>query len=159
LRGYIKQYIDDSKKNNMRISVIGDIERLDGDIRENIGYLMDLTKNHAGMRVNIAINYGGRDDILRAARKMSADVAAGSVRAEDVNEAKFAAYLDTYDLPDPDLFIRTGGDFRISNFLIWQMAYTEFYNCDKLWPDFTFDDLEAAVKSFAGRERRFGGRN
>jgi len=154
LRKNIQEYIDDSKKNNMRIGVIGDVLRLDDDLREKIAYLTELTKNHTGMRVNIAINYGGRDDIVRAAKKMIAD----GIRPAEVNEKLFSSYVDAADMPDPDLFIRTGGDFRVSNFMLWQFAYTEFYYCDKLWPDFNFDDLKKAVASFENRERRFGSR-
>ena len=154
LRGYIQQYIDDSKKNSCRITVIGDTSRLDKDLQEKIAHLTELTKNHPGLRVNIAINYGGRDDIVRAAKKMIAD----GVRPGEVDEEKFSSYLDTGDMPDPDLFIRTGGDFRVSNFMLWQFAYTEFYYCDKLWPDFNFNDLTKAIGSFEKRDRRFGGR-
>ena len=158
LREYIQQYIDDSKKNNMRIATIGDMTRLDADLQEKIAYLTALTKNHEGMRVNIAVNYGGRDDIVRAARRLAAEVASGALLPGGIDESVFAAFTDTAGLPDPDLWIRTGGDLRLSNFLLWQSAYAELSFCDKLWPDYTINDLLAAVASFQQRDRRFGGR-
>jgi undecaprenyl diphosphate synthase len=158
MRQNIKQYIEDTKKNNMRISVIGDLTRLDADLQESIAYLQDLTKANAGLRVTLAINYGGRDDIVRAVRRIAAEAAVGRVKAENITDRLFSNYLDTADLPEPDLFIRTGGDLRVSNFLLWQFAYTEFYFCDKYWPDFEFKDLEKAVEEFGKRKRRFGGR-
>jgi len=158
LREYIQQYIDDSDKNNMRIATIGDLSRLDADLQEKIAYLAELTRNHNGMRVNIAVNYGGRDDILRAAKRMCRDAANGRLSIDSINEDVFAAYTDTAGQPDPDLWIRTGGDLRLSNFLLWQTAYSELSFCDKLWPDYQFNDLLDAVASFQSRERRFGGR-
>lgn len=158
LRDYIQQYIKDTKKNNMRITVIGDITRLDADLQDRIKYLTELTKNNAGMRVNIAINYGGRDEIVRAVKKISAEISDKKHRIDEIDEDFFEKYLDTADLPDPDLLIRTSGEMRISNFLLWQMAYTEFYFCDKLWPDFSKDDLLEAVYFYQNRDRRYGGR-
>jgi len=154
LRQFFKQYIDDSKNNNIRIGVIGDVSRLDKDLKESITKVIELTKNHTGMQVNIAVNYGGRDDIVRATKKMMAD----GVRPAEVDEKLFSSYLDTAGMPDPDLLIRTGGDLRLSNFMLWQLAYTEFYYCNKFWPDFEFEDLEEAIASFGKRDRRFGGR-
>lgn len=158
LRDYIAQYIKDTKKNNMRICVIGDITRLDSDLQEKISYLTELTKSNAGMRINIAINYGGRDEIVRAAKRISADIAGRKHSISEINEDFFAGYLDTAGLADPDLLIRTSGEMRISNFMLWQMAYTEFYFCDKLWPDFNKDDLLEAVHFYQNRDRRYGGR-
>ena len=158
LRDYIRQYIEDTKKNNMRINVIGDKTRLDADLQESIAHLEQLTKNNEGMCVNIAINYGGRDDILRAAKKAAKDAAAGRIQLKELDEALFSHYLDTGDLPDPELLIRTSGEMRLSNFMLWQCAYAELYFCDKLWPDFTMNDLLEAVAVYQERERRFGGR-
>ena len=158
LREYIQQYIDDAAKNNMRIAAIGDMTRLDADLREKIAYLTECTRDHAGMRINIAINYGGRDELVRAAGRLCADVAAGKQSADAVDEALFASYLDTADVPDPELLIRTSGEMRLSNFLPWQAAYTELVFSEKLWPDFKMNDLLAAVSVYQSRERRFGGR-
>ena len=159
LREYIQSYINDSKKNNIRICTIGDMSRLDDDLREKIAYLGELTKNHGGMRLNIAINYGGRDELLRAVKSACRDAADGKLSPEALTEDAFAAYLDTAALPDPDLWIRTGGDMRLSNFLLWQSAYAELVFSNKLWPDYTIKDVAAAVASFQGCDRRFGGRN
>ena len=158
LREYIQQYIKDSKKNNLRITTIGDMSRLDQDLQEQIAYLEELTCGHDGMRLNIAINYGGRDEILRAVKRVGQDAASGKLTLDALDEDVFAGYLDTQGLPDPDLWIRTGGDVRLSNFMLWQAAYAELVFCDKLWPDYHFDDLLAAVAAFQSRERRFGGR-
>jgi len=154
LRKHIQDYINDSQKNTMRFAFIGDISRLDDDLQTRIAKLMELTKGHSGMHVNFAINYGGRDDIIRAAKK----IIKSGAKAETVDETMFAKNHDTEGMPDPDLFIRTGGDQRVSNFMLWQFAYTEFYYSDKLWPDFKIEDLRKAVVSFENRERRFGGR-
>jgi undecaprenyl diphosphate synthase len=158
LGDYIQQYIDDSKKNNMRINVIGELSRLEARLREKILYLMDLTKEHAGMCVNIAINYGGRDEIVRAVRRACADVLDGRILPEAIDQTRFSAYLDTEGIPDPDLVIRTSCEMRLSNFLTWQSAYAEFYSSPKLLPDFSYDDLMEAVEVYMKRERRFGGR-
>jgi len=152
LADYIQQYIDDSKKNNMRIKVIGDISRLEQELREKIIYLTDLTKNHAGMTVTIAINYGGRDEIVRAVRK----IIDKGIKSADVDEKCFSSNLDTCNIPDPDIIIRTGGEARLSNFLPWQLSYAEFITSPKLWPDFKYEDLTEAVKNFEKRDRRFG---
>jgi len=158
LREYIQQFISDSKKNNIQIATIGDLSRLDADLQDKIAYLADLTSHYDGMRLNIAINYGGRDEILRAVKRAGQDVASGKLSAETLDEAAFAEYLDTGGLPDPDLWIRTGGDLRLSNFLLWQSAYAELVFSDKLWPDYHLNDLLDAVATFQARERRFGGR-
>jgi len=156
---YIQQYIDDSKKNNMRITLIGDLTRLTDELQRKIAGLVEMTKEKKGMRVVLALNYGGRDDITRAARKLAADVKGGRKTLDEINEKLFASYLDTFDLPDPDLLIRTSGEMRLSNFLLWQTAYSEMYFCDKLWPDFNIKDLENAIGQYKLRDRRYGGRN
>lgn len=157
LRGYIKQYIEDSKKNNMRIGVLGNVSRLDTDLADSIKYLTELTCENAGLKVNIAINYSGRDEIVRAAKMLCADALDGKITVDGINNETFATYLNTRDLRDPDLIIRTSGESRISNFLLWQSAYSEFFVSGKLWPDFTYDDLLSAVSDYQGRSRRFGG--
>ncbi|MDR2648893.1 MAG: isoprenyl transferase [Clostridiales bacterium] len=159
IHDYIQQYIDDSKKNDMRICLIGDLTRLSDELQRKIADLQEMTSNKKGLRIVIALNYGGRDDITRAARKLAADVRGGRTTLNEIDEKMFASYLDTKDLPDPDLLIRTSGEMRISNFLLWQTAYSEMYFCDKLWPDFTIKDLEKAISQYRRRDRRYGGRN
>lgn len=158
LRDYIKQYIADTKKNNMRINVIGDISKLDEDLRESIEYLKQLTVENKGMCVNIAVNYGGRDEIVRAAIKIAWECYENRISLDDISGELFSAYLDTGKFPDPELLIRTSGEMRLSNFLLWQCAYSELYFSEKLWPDYKIDDLLEAVYFFQNRERRFGGR-
>jgi len=153
---YIDRYIKDSKKNNMRICVIGDIGKLDQVLRDKIEHLTELTKNHQGMRITFAINYGSRDELVRAARKIAAAAGSGRLKPAEIDEKRFSSYLDTYDMPDPDIVIRTSGESRLSNFLLWQLSYSEFFISPKLWPDFGFDDLMEAVRSFNNRDRRFG---
>ena len=158
MREYFQQYIDDSKKNNMRMSFIGDFSRLDQDLQEKLAILTDMTKEKTGLHVVLAINYGGRDEIARAARKLAREAAEGKLNPDEIDESILSRTLDTHPLPDPDLIIRTGGDLRLSNFLLWQLAYAEMYVTDTLWPDFTAAELKKALASFEGRTRRFGGR-
>ena len=158
LRGYIQEYIDDTEKNDVKMTVIGDVSRLDADLRQKIAYLTELTLDKPGLRLNIAINYGGRDEIVRAVKRIAADAAAGMLDPADIDERLFASYLDTAGLPEIDLWIRTGGDVRVSNFLLYQLAYAEMYFTDVLWPDFTIKNLNAAIEDFTRRGRRFGGR-
>ena len=146
---YFQEYIDDSKKNDMRMSFIGDLTRLEPELQEKTKILADITKEKKGLHVNLAINYGGRDEIVRAAKKLKSD---------NITEESFAAALDTAGLPDPDLLIRTGGEMRLSNFLLWQLAYTETYVTDTLWPDFDIKELHTALDWFKTRKRNFGGR-
>lgn len=156
LRGYMKTCLKTAKKNNMCVRVIGDMSGLDDDIRGRIRELTTQTSENDGLQFTIALNYGSRDEITRAVRKLTEDVVRGKVKAEDINEMCIASYLDTYDLPDPDLLIRTSGEQRLSNFLLWQLAYTEFYFTNVHWPDFTSDELEKAITCYETRERRFG---
>ena len=158
LRDYIQQYIDDSKKNNIRINILGDLEALDADLRKKSLYLMELTKNHDGLCLNIALNYGGRDELTRAMRKIAEKAADGRINPNGITELDIKTHLDTAEFPDPDLLIRTSGEKRISNFMLWQLAYTELYFCDKLWPDFTFLDLMTAIRDYWSRDRRYGSR-
>ena len=158
LREYLKNYIDRAKKDNVRVHIIGDITRLDKDIQQQIVELEQLTKHKTGMSLHIALNYGGRDELLRAIRKVSEDVAKGKYQPEEIGEKQLEQYLDTKEIPDPELLIRTSGEERISNFLLWQIAYTELSFTEKLWPDFTEQDLKQAIYQYQNRERRFGGR-
>ena len=158
LREYLKTYIDRAKKDNVRVHIIGDITRLDKDIQQQIVELEGLTKDKTGMNLHIALNYGGRDELLRAIRKVSQDVVKGKYKAEEIGEKELEQYLDTKEIPDPELLIRTSGEERISNFLLWQIAYSELSFSEKLWPDFTEYDLQQAIYQYQNRERRFGGR-
>ena len=157
LRNYMKTCLKTAEKNRMCVRVIGDKTGLDEDIRKRIDELEKATVNNDGLHFQIALNYGSRDEILRAVRQMMADEKAGKLRIADLNEAVFSDYLDTKGIPEPDLMIRTSGEQRISNFLLWQLAYTEFYFPDVLWPDFGKDDLIDAIEYFNTRERRYGG--
>ena len=156
LRNYLKNCEKRANDNDMRIRVIGDITRLDSDIRETILRLEESTKENKGLNFTIAINYGSRDEIIRAIRKMATDVKDGKVDIGSINESMFSEYLDTKGVPDPDLLIRTSGEERLSNYLLWQLAYTEFYFTDCLWPDFDKNELLKAVEVYTKRDRRFG---
>lgn len=157
LRSYLTDCIERASKNNMRVRVIGDRSALDADIVDKIEELEKLTAVCDGLNFTIALNYGGRDEICRAVRRIAADAGDGRLSAGEIDEAMIASYLDTEGIPDPDLLIRTSGELRLSNYLIWQLAYTEFYFTDVLWPDFTIDDLKEAIRYYNGRERRYGG--
>jgi undecaprenyl diphosphate synthase len=157
LRNYLIDCIERSTKNNMRVRVIGDKSGLDDKIVAKINELEEITKDATGLKFTIAINYGGRDEIRRAVTRIAEDVVASKFTPEDITEDLISSYLDTGGLPDPDLLIRTSGEERLSNYLPWQLAYTEFYFTDVLWPDFTKEDLLTAIRYYNGRERRFGG--
>lgn len=157
LRSYMKDCIKISKKNNMRVRIIGDKTRLDSDIQESIRALEAASAENTGLNFQVAINYGGRDEIVRAVRKVSKKVIDGELKPEEITDEVIAMYLDTAGIPDPDLLIRTSAEQRISNFLLWQLSYSEFYFPEVLWPDFTRDDLEKAIDFYNSRERKFGG--
>lgn len=157
LRNYMKNCLKTAEKNHMCVRVLGEKSRLDEDIRERIAQLEEATKNNDGLHFQIAINYGGRDEIVRAVRKMVKDLDSGALSAENIGEESLSGYLDTAGIPDPDLLIRTCNEQRISNFLLWQLAYTELYFTPVPWPDFTKEELEKAVEAYNHRERRFGG--
>ncbi len=140
----------------VRLRFIGDRGRFDFALRQRMEAAERLTANNRRMTMAIAVNYGGRWDIVQAARALLADVQAGSTSLESINETTLSAHLELFDLPEPDLLIRSGGEQRISNFLLWQMAYTELFFTPTLWPDFCVDDLDQAISWFAGRNRRFG---
>ena len=157
LRDYMKDCVKKSKKNNMRVRVIGDKTKLDADLQESIEILEKESANNTGINFQVALNYGGRDELVRAARKMATDAKEGKLKVEDIDQDVFASYLDTKDIPDPDLLIRTSGELRLSNYLLWQLAYTEFYFTDVLWPDFNANELVKAIEFYNRRDRRFGG--
>ena len=156
-RYYMKRLLKVAKKNNVRVIMIGERGRFDKDIIEGLNRLEEETKDNTRMTFTIAVNYGSRDEITRAVRRMMTDCQAGKLSPEDVDESVIAGYLDTRELPDPDLLIRTSGEQRLSNYLLWQLAYTEFYFTDVLWPDFNKEELVKAIEKYNGRDRRFGG--
>ena len=156
LRGYMKNCLKTAEKNRMCVRVLGDKSGLDEDIRARIEELEEATKNNDGLHFQIAINYGGRDEIVRAVKSLSADVREGKVAEKDITAQLLASYLDTRGIPDPDLLIRTCNEQRISNFLLWQLAYTEFYFTPVAWPDFTKEELEKAVEAYNHRDRKYG---
>ena len=157
LRNYMKTCLKTAAKNDMKIRVIGDIDPLDDDIKGRIRELEEATVNNGGLNFTIALNYGSRDELTRAANKMAQDCADGKLKPEESDEAVVEAYLDTHGIPDPDLMIRTSGEQRLSNYLLWQLAYSEFYFTDVPWPDFTKEELVKAIEEYNHRHRRFGG--
>ena len=157
LESYLKHCIKTADKNNMRVRVIGDTTRLSDRFQERIRELEAASAKNDGLNLQIAINYGSRDEMTRAMRRMSEDVAAGKRKPEEITESVFEEYLDTAGIPDPDLLIRTSGELRLSNFLLWQLAYSEFYFTDVPWPDFHKEELERAIEAYNKRDRRFGG--
>jgi len=158
LAKYMKDAMKLSVKNNMRVRIIGDKSGLSDELNSLIAKLEDVSKDFTGLQLQIAVNYGGRDEIKRAIEHIVDDAAGGVISKENINEELISSYLDTKNLPDPDLLIRTSGELRVSNFLLWQIAYSEFYITDTLWPDFDKDELLKAVESYSKRQRRFGGR-
>lgn len=157
LRNYLKESIKKATENNMRVRVIGDRSRLDADIRESIERLEEVSAANTGLNFQIALNYGSRDEMMRAVRRLLSDYDKGAITQEQLTEKVFSGYLDTCDIPDPDLLIRTSGEERLSNFLLWQCAYTEFYFPEVLWPDFDKNELKKAVEEYTRRDRRYGG--
>ena len=143
-------------KNNIRLNIIGDIGRFSDSLQQQIADATTLTAANDGLILNIAANYGGRWDITQSVRQIAEKIKSGALQPEQIDESLIASHLVTAELPEPDLFIRTGGEQRISNFLMWQLAYTELYFTEKLWPEFNAQDLDAAIESFSSRERRFG---
>lgn len=156
LRNYMKTCLKTAAKNNMCVRVIGDKTGLDDDIRSRIGQLEEATKENTGLHFQIALNYGGRDEIVRAVRKLMEKAADGELKPEEVTEELLDNSLDTAGLPEPDLLIRTCNEQRISNFLLWQCAYTEFYFTPVAWPDFTKEELVKAVEAYNQRDRKYG---
>lgn len=155
LREYMRSCLKVSKKNNMRVRVIGDITGLEPDLQKGILELEEASRSYDGLQFTIAINYGSRDEIVRAVKKIAKE-AKEDLAIDEINEELIGKYLDTKDLPDPDLLIRTSGELRLSNYLLWQLAYSEFYFTEVPWPAFTKEELEKAVEQYNNRERRYG---
>ena len=157
LENYLKEALRDMEKNHIRFRLFGDMSRLSPKLQKLCRETMERSKDFNKVQVNFCINYGGRDEIIRAARAFAADVAAGKRSADSLTEAEFENYLDSAGVPDPEIVIRPSGEQRISNFLPWQSAYSEFVFMDVLWPDFGPEDLDAAIDDFYTRKRRYGG--
>lgn len=156
LRNYMKTCLKTASKNRMSVRVIGDKSALDEDIQKRIEELERATKDYEGIHLQIAINYGGRDEIKRSVQKIAKKVADGILKVEDISEKLISNELDTCQIPDPDLLIRTCNELRISNFLLWQLAYSELYFTEVAWPDFTKDELKKALEAYHTRKRKFG---
>lgn len=157
LGNFLQNQAKELHKNNIRLKVIGRDEPLPENIQDKIKEVEDKTRNNTGLTLVLALNYGSRQEILDAARRFADSVISGEMNPEDLDEDKFKNYLYTQDLPDPDLLIRTSGEMRISNFLLWQASYAEFYFPKKYWPDFKEPDFKAAIREYKRRQRRFGG--
>ena len=155
---YLDKFLNKESLRNIKIRVLGNIENLDKGLRENICKIVEKSKNNTGLTLNIAFNYGGRDEIVRAVKNISKKVKNNEIAIEQIDEMLVQDNLYTVDEPDPDLLIRPGGELRISNFLLWQLAYTEFLFIDKYWPDFSEKDLLEAIMEFEKRNRKFGGK-
>jgi undecaprenyl diphosphate synthase len=156
LRNYLKTCLRTAEKNRMCVRILGDKTGLDADIRARIEELETATKSNDGLHFQIALNYGGRDEIVRAVKKVAADMAQGRISEGDITEKLVGDRLDTHGLPEPDLLIRTCNEQRVSNFLLWQLAYTELYFTPVSWPDFSKEELEKAVEAYNKRDRKFG---
>ena len=157
MRRFVQRDLADLHKQGVKIRVIGSRDGLEPDVLRLIDDAVLLTQGNTTLNLTIAFNYGGRDEIARAARRVAEEVAQGSLASDAITPECFGTYLDTSDLPDPDLLIRTSGELRVSNFLLWQLAYSEFVFVDSYWPDFSQETLEAAIIEYQGRSRRFGG--
>lgn len=156
LSKYLQKERDNLMANNIRFSCIGQLDRLPASTIQEITKTIEVTKNNTGLNLYFALSYGGRQEIVSAAKEFAEDVAKGLRNIEDLNETLFSTYLSTYPTPDPDLIIRTSGEMRLSNFLTWQSVYSEIYFSPLLWPDFTISELHSALTHFSRRERRFG---
>ena len=156
LKKYVKAETPRMMKNNIRFNVIGNLEDLPEDVNLEMAAALRQTADNTGMVLTLALSYGSRQEIMRAARLLAGEMASGRIRAEEIDEERFAGYLYTSDMPEPDLLIRTSGEMRISNFLLWQLAYTELYFSDVNWPDFSKKELHRALSDYQARERRFG---
>ncbi len=159
LREYINKYFRDYANSDFRVDSVGDLTALTEDLQRDIARLKEVSKDRTGIHLTIAMNYGSRDEIKRAVQKIAQEVKDGKLEVSDITEELISDHLDSAGTPDPELIIRTSGELRTSNFLLWQSAYSEYYITDKLWPDFTIDDLKDAIKAYQNRDRRFGGRN
>ena len=155
---YVEKELKELHENNVKIKILGDYEQLPADAVKSLKKSLETTKNNTGLQFNIALNYGGRDEILRAFKNIAGEVEQGNCKSADITEELVANNLYTAGIPDPELVIRTSGEKRISNFLLWQCAYSEFVFSEVLWPDFTRAEFEKAIEEYQGRKRRFGGR-
>ena len=156
-RSYLKKCKKSAAKNKMRVKVIGDISAFDEDIQESVRELEEFSKDYDELFFQIALNYGSRDEIVRGVRHLAQDAVEGKIKPEEITEDTFGNYLDTAGIPDPDFMIRTSGEQRLSNYLLWQLAYTEFYFTDVAWPDFHKPELMKAIEKYNERDRRYGG--
>jgi len=157
LKQYLLEAIETMEKDHIRLRFFGDLSRLSPELQELAKKTDEISSRYEGFQANVCLNYGGRDEIVRAARAYAKKCVAGECAPSDLTEEVFSNYLDSAGVPDPELVIRTSGEMRTSNFLLWQSAYSEFYITDVLWPDFTPEELEKAILSYSGRDRRFGG--
>ena len=158
LKNYLKKFSKSANKDNIKIKVLGNIEKLEQSLKKSILDAIEKTKNNTGLTINIAFNYGGRAEITNAMKEIAKKLLNGEIKIEDIDENLINQNLYTKNQPDPDLLIRPGGELRISNFLPWQLVYSEFYFTDKYWPDFSKEDLIEAIKVFNKRNRKFGGK-
>ncbi|WP_024614715.1 isoprenyl transferase [Clostridium sp. Ade.TY] len=154
---YLRQEINELHKNGVKINVLGDISKLPLECQKEINSSVVKTENNTGITMNIALNYGGRDEIIRATKLIVEDILSGKIKKEDIDDNIFEEHLYTKGIPDPDIIIRPSGEQRLSNFLLWQCAYSEFWYSDICWPDFKEEDLRKAIYDFQNRDRRFGG--
>ena len=158
LQTYLDRFLNKESLRNIRVRVLGDVESLDKGLKESIYKIVEKSKNNTGLTLNIAFNYGGRAEIIRAVKNISNQFKNNEIEIDDINEDLISKNLYTAGEPEPDLLIRPGGELRISNFLLWQLAYTEFLFIDKFWPDFSEENLLSAIKTFENRNRKFGGK-
>lgn len=158
LQSYLDRFLNKESLRNIRVRVLGDVESLDKGLKESIYKIVEKSKNNTGLTLNIAFNYGGRAEIVRAVKNISNQFKNNEISIDEINEDLISNNLYTAGEPEPDLLIRPGGELRISNFLLWQLAYTEFLFIDKFWPDFSEEDLLNAIKTFEKRNRKFGGK-
>lgn len=157
LSSSIKKQLDKIHQNNICLKIMGCIDELPGEVKNNLINAIEKTKDNSGLIINIGINYGSRREIIEAVKKICGNVLNDNIELDDINEEMFGNYLDTKDIPDPDLLIRTGGELRLSNFMLWQSAYSELWFTDVYWPEFDQDDLIRAIYDYQQRERRYGG--
>lgn len=156
LRHFLRKELPDLEKNGIQLRVLGRWDRLPEEVRDDLNMAMRRTESGREMVLNVALSYSGRDELVRAVQGLAIELTAGKLTPEDIEEKTISDHLDTAGLPDPDLLIRTSGEMRVSNYLLWQIAYAEIYVTDALWPDFDLDEFERALQDYAGRERRFG---
>lgn len=155
---YIEKELKELHENNVKVKILGDYEKLPKEAVKSLQRSLETTKDNSGLQFNIALNYGGRDEILRSVKKLAKEVEAGKLKSEDITEEMIAENLYTARVPDPDMIIRTSGEMRLSNYLLWQSAYSEFIFTDVFWPDFSKKEYEKTIEIFQNRKRRFGGR-